>query len=273
MDKQLKLYFKNIKKNLPCVNSAIRKMLAELNLSVDEYIQENADADIVEIERHFGTSAAIAKEFAGGLDDSYIKSYKIKKRFITAIVSILLCVFVVFSSLAVYIVINSERNKPEDFKPTDFVFFYERLDADTHNEKDGSISTEETIISETTEQLADGSSITTTVKKLATNAAPTKTSIVGGKSYVVEDKYGNILFRFEVKGNFEITEGISATCTSVTCTASDLANGWSYEISSRKKSGNKAKATAIFKYDSLFLTTITQEISATVSCDAAGNLS
>ena len=35
MQKQLKAYFKDIKKNLPCYNKVMHKMLDDLRLSVD----------------------------------------------------------------------------------------------------------------------------------------------------------------------------------------------------------------------------------------------
>lgn len=76
MKKQLKNYFKSIKKNLPCLNSAMRKMLDDLKLSVEFYIQENNVTDFSQIERHFGAAENVAKEFAVGIDNSYIKSYK-----------------------------------------------------------------------------------------------------------------------------------------------------------------------------------------------------
>ena len=112
MKKQLKLYYKTIKRNLPCYNKAMRKMLDDLKVSVDGFIEENGVADFQIIENHFGTAEDIAKEFAIGLDNGYIKSYKFKKIATITIASILAAILVVISSLIVYIIIDGERNQP-----------------------------------------------------------------------------------------------------------------------------------------------------------------
>lgn len=113
MNKELKRYFKDIKKNLPCCNTAMRKMLDDLKASVNAYINENGTTQIDEIERHFGKAEDIAKEFAVGLDNAYIKSYnKFKKRVTAIVLSIFAVILVVVASLAIYVVISNEDNKP-----------------------------------------------------------------------------------------------------------------------------------------------------------------
>lgn len=112
MKKQIKHYFKSIKHNLPCVNSAIRKMLDDLKVSVESYIQENNITDFIQIEQHFGTAEDIAKEFAMGVDGAYIKSYKFKKRVTTIVISILAAIMVAISTLVIYMIVMLEENAP-----------------------------------------------------------------------------------------------------------------------------------------------------------------
>lgn len=112
MKKQLKLYFKNIKRSLPCYNTAMRKMLDDLKVSVESYIAENGITDFAQIEQHFGTAEDIAKEFAIGLDNAYIKSYKFKKRVTVITLSVLAAMLVIVVSLSIYIYIENERNSP-----------------------------------------------------------------------------------------------------------------------------------------------------------------
>ncbi len=112
MKKQLKLYFKNIKRNLPCYNKAMRKMLDDLKSSVDTFTQENDVADFQIIEKHFGKADDIAKEFAAGIDNSYIKSYKFKKRVVAIALSILAAILVIVASTSIYIYIETEVNSP-----------------------------------------------------------------------------------------------------------------------------------------------------------------
>lgn len=131
----------------------------------------------------------------------------------------------------------------------------------------------EVVISETTEYFEDGSSVTTTITQLETNylTRATKT-ITGSKTKTVKNGDGDVLYKFKVTGTFTVNEGVSSTCTAVSCSASNLASGWSLDSSSTSKSGNKASATGIFKYTVLFIS-ITQETTATLSCDKNGVLS
>lgn len=118
MNKELKRYLKDIKNNLPCCNTAMRKMLDDLKTSVNVYINENDITQIDEIERHFGTAEDIAKEFAVGLDNAYIKSYKFKKRVTAIVLSVLAAILVIVAALAIYIVIDNEKNTPVKYEPT-----------------------------------------------------------------------------------------------------------------------------------------------------------
>ena len=110
MKKQLKSYFKKIKKNLPCYNKTMKKMLGDLKEAVDAFVQENSITDFTQIEQHFGTAQDIAKEFTVGVDSAYIKSYKFKKRVTAIVLSVLAAILVIVASLAIYIVISSEIN-------------------------------------------------------------------------------------------------------------------------------------------------------------------
>lgn len=112
MQKQLTVYFKSIKKNLPCRNKTIRKMLDDLKASVNSFAEENGITDFALIEQHFGTAEDIAKEFAVGIDGTYIKSYKFKKRVTAIVLSILAVIMVAVSALVIYIIVDGERNQP-----------------------------------------------------------------------------------------------------------------------------------------------------------------
>lgn len=115
MQKQIKNYFKTIKKNLPCYNKAMRQMLDDLKLSVETYIKDNNTVCFDKITEHFGTAEDIAKEFAIGLDNSYVKSYKFKKRVATISISIIAVILIIIASLSIYIYIENERHSPVNF--------------------------------------------------------------------------------------------------------------------------------------------------------------
>lgn len=133
----------------------------------------------------------------------------------------------------------------------------------------------EIIISETTEYFEDGSSITTTItQQINTGILPMATkTISGSKTHTAKNADGDVLFKFKINGTFSVNIGVSATCTAVSCSASDLASGWSLDSYTTGKSGNKATATGVFKHKVLFITNVTQEVSTSLSCDKNGVLS
>lgn len=115
MQKQLQSYFKIIRKNLPCYNKAMKTMLDDLKVSVNTFIQENDITSFTQIEQHFGTAEDIAKEFAVGVDNAYVKSYKFKKRVTAIVLSILAAIMVSIFALVIYIIADGERNQPVNF--------------------------------------------------------------------------------------------------------------------------------------------------------------
>lgn len=136
-------------------------------------------------------------------------------------------------------------------------------------------SNAEIIVSETTEYFEDGSSVTTTVTK---QVSPIMTlgstyNLTGSKTKTVKNSGGDVLYKFKITATFAVNEGVSSTCTAVSCSASDLASGWSLYASGTTKSGNTATATGVFKYKVLGITTVTHEVTNTLTCSTSGTLS
>lgn len=152
-----------------------------------------------------------------------------------------------------------------------FTLFSFNISAATYDK----LSENEIVISETTEYFEDGSSITTTITQQINNGiSPMATKTVSGsKIKTIKNADGDVLYKFKINGTFNVNVGVSATCTAVSCSASDLAIGWSLDSSTTSKSGNIAKATGIFKYKVLLITTQTVEIPVSLSCDENGVLS
>lgn len=101
----------------------------------------------------------------------------------------------------------------------------------------------------------------------------TNKTVSGSKTSTIKNSDGNVLFKFKINGTFNVNIGISATCTAVSCSASDLASGWSLDSYTTSKTGNTARATGVFKHTVLFVTNVTQEVTNSLSCDANGVLS
>lgn len=101
-------YLKAIKAALPCYNKAMRKMFGDFKASVESYAQDHPDADLVALEDRFGSVARIAKDFAGGYSDDYIKSYKLRKKIGFTVITILAIILAIVVGMAVVIILNNE---------------------------------------------------------------------------------------------------------------------------------------------------------------------
>jgi len=133
----------------------------------------------------------------------------------------------------------------------------------------------EVVVSENTEYFEDGSSITTTVTQIVNdskNQTRATRNLTGSKTKTVKNSDGDVLFKFKITATFLVNDGVSATCTAVSCSASDLASGWSLDSYSTSKSGNTARATGIFKY-TVLIASKTQEVVNTLTCSTTGTLS
>ena len=54
-NKQLVLYYRSIRATLPCPWRLKRKILGEIKGSINSYLSEHPDAQLVDIEQQFGT--------------------------------------------------------------------------------------------------------------------------------------------------------------------------------------------------------------------------
>ncbi len=136
------------------------------------------------------------------------------------------------------------------------------------------VTSDEIIISRSVEYLEDGSYIEIVVAEEVSDAATYATTTKSGsKTYTGRDSDGSVQWKFTLKGTFSVNTGVSATCTSVSYSTSDIASGWSLDSASTSKSGAKAMADFVFKKKVLFVTTKTIEGSLTLTCDKNGNLS
>lgn len=122
------------------------------------------------------------------------------------------------------------------------------------------------LVSQYTETYEDGTSCVVSVYQ---DVAPTRTSgtISGTKNYDYKDISGSVAWTLTVYGSYSYN-GVSATCTSVSCGYSIADSSWSRVSTSKSRSGNTATAYGTFAKGGQ-----NQSASVSLSCDANGNLS
>lgn len=138
-----------------------------------------------------------------------------------------------------------------------------------------SIKQESVVVSETVEQLADGTKIVTVIEKElppATAFSSTYT-LTGSKTRKSLNANDEILWTFTTKGTFSVVDGVSSTCTAASYSYTAPASGWSLKSGSATKSSNKAIGHGVFEHKFLGITLDTVEVNCTLTCSTTGVLS
>ena len=108
MQNEIKEYIKSVKKQIVCPTAESRQMLRELQANVSDFVQENPDADMVQIVEQFGKPEEIAKAYIADAEPQNIKkAINIRKLLIAAIVASLL----IFTSIMIGIFIDSHSDR------------------------------------------------------------------------------------------------------------------------------------------------------------------
>lgn len=118
---QLKIYFRNIKKQLVCDRKTKNKMLADFENNVYDYIDNNPYTPFDKIVEHFGTPDSIAKEFAAEIGVDYIKKLKTKRVLKITIILFLAALTISVIGIAAVIITNGRRHA---------VYYYEESVSD-----------------------------------------------------------------------------------------------------------------------------------------------
>lgn len=74
-DKQCKKYFKTIKKLLPIYGKKEKKFLADLNFTVNEYMNRNPSCTPQDIEQQFLSPQNVVAEYINALDTDYLTQH------------------------------------------------------------------------------------------------------------------------------------------------------------------------------------------------------
>lgn len=84
MNEDLKKYYRNIRRCLPCGNKLKRQIMDSIKTQVNSYLDESPSVDFTSVQQHFGTPQQIAAAYIDEMTSSEIlKKIKVKKAVIT----------------------------------------------------------------------------------------------------------------------------------------------------------------------------------------------
>lgn len=114
-DRERKKYISEIQKLLVCSAKERRKFIRDFNSNIDDFVSDNPDASIDELEKAMGTPQEIADGFMANVSPKYIKKRtSIARIFLIAVIFVVIFIVVFFSTLWIDAYINN-RAQGETF--------------------------------------------------------------------------------------------------------------------------------------------------------------
>ena len=97
MSNHLKKYCRAVRRNLPCSGKLKQKIVAEIDMSIRAYMEENPTADYAEIERRFGSPRQITSAYLDEMDHQVLaRELKIKNRIVKIVAAALIAALLMF---------------------------------------------------------------------------------------------------------------------------------------------------------------------------------
>lgn len=109
LDAALKQYYRNIRSELACSWGQRNRILRQIRESVDNYLEENPDADFAAIEAHFGNAQTIASSYIDVQDaPELLRKMRIKKRVIAIIAGAMAVVLLIWGAAVIWAIVDTE---------------------------------------------------------------------------------------------------------------------------------------------------------------------
>lgn len=94
-EKEQKKYMQEIKRNLVCSKEQRKKFLASFSNNMDEYLNDNSDADFAQLQKDLGTPEEIANAFLENASASNVKKQMSFVKWIIVGVAVVLSVYII----------------------------------------------------------------------------------------------------------------------------------------------------------------------------------
>lgn len=114
----LQRYYRRIRSYLPCTRKQKQRIMGELHNRIADYLTENLEADLTQIEAHFGKPESIAAAYVDDMDtEELLSALRIRKRITTIIVSTIAIAMLMWTVAVAYATISA-YNRQEVFIET-----------------------------------------------------------------------------------------------------------------------------------------------------------
>ena len=107
LDTALKRYYRSIRKDLPCSYKMKKRIMQQIQESVDQFLEQNPDADFDAVQLHFGEPQTIALSYIEDQDaPELLRKMRIKRRVLAIVAGVLAAALLIWGCAVVYAVIS-----------------------------------------------------------------------------------------------------------------------------------------------------------------------
>ena len=110
LDTALKRYYRNIRKDLPCSYKMKKRIMQQIRESVDQFLEQNPDADFDAVQLHFGEPQTIALSYIEDQDaPELLRRMRIRKKVLAIVAGTMALVLAVWMVAMAWAVINEQQ--------------------------------------------------------------------------------------------------------------------------------------------------------------------
>lgn len=109
-ERALKRYYREISSWLPCSRKLKKQIIGQIQRCVEEYLEQNPDADIAQLKNHFGDPQTIAATYVENTGTAEIlKDLRIRKRIIRIVATVMAFILIMWASVVTWVAIEANK--------------------------------------------------------------------------------------------------------------------------------------------------------------------
>lgn len=110
LDAALKRYYRSIRKDLPCSYKMKKRVMQQIQESVDLFLEQNPDADFEAVQSHFGEPQTIALSYIEDQDaPELLRKMRIKKKLIAIVAGVMALILTIWLVALVWAVVDTKE--------------------------------------------------------------------------------------------------------------------------------------------------------------------
>lgn len=110
LDTALKRYYRSIRKDLPCSYKMKKRIMQQIQESVDQFLEQNPDADFDAVQLHFGEPQTIALSYIEDQDaPELLRKMRIRRKVIAIIAGTVALVLAIWLAAMVWAIADANQ--------------------------------------------------------------------------------------------------------------------------------------------------------------------